>query len=799
MLARRPAGAAGNAFTGAAARSPAGGRLTANDVLRLQRTVGNRAVHRLLGCARPGAIRRSPAGGCQCGRQDHEDLPPVQRKPAGAGLPERATVTAALQDQGPGRGLDRSVRDFMEPRFGRDFGAVRIHTDTAASRAATSLHALAFTVGRDIFFSEGQYQPQTQAGQSLIAHELTHTIQQSGGTGHEIQRLSWDDVTNAVSSAEDTVKQDAEAAASAVVSGAEAAGEAVASGAHAVAQGAEAAGQAVVSGAEAVASGAAAAGKAVVSGVEAAGQAVVSGAEAAGQAVVSGAEGLLGSAALSGANAIAGLFGGTVTVTPSGGIVITIPDQEIAEVEDETFVLPFGIPTLTLFDAGFKVGTFVIDAWAGTIIGDPSVTMAIGPVRLQNISLVLDPGAGPGAGTYLGTAQLYIGSAISGSGEEAHEAKLQAEGVIPAEPPIPILASAEVGLRAILRLVGKEGFSDTVTVGYAGGSFILREVFDVKLGALANLDHEAFLRVEIEGEEICSVIWPIKSQRLGDAGVEIRVPVTIATGSGKAVTIGTPTAGKFPADAIETDLQDDHEPEHCMGLEELAKFLCDRGKVPPDICAILLPGKGGLVKPPTPACPTPPCPTPLCATPPCPPGPTARPTPVNVRNGPRHAPIDTPSAAGMSIAITISSSSGVDADMAGIQDSEVVGLSSNHTGSWAGVPPMPSNNSGFMPGYPIPDDHHSWGKAQIIDRADNHGGNGSFEKTQLDIYTDAAAGVTAPQAIPASGYIIKRTTTVNGTGISFRTEKRAAAVTVNGYTTTAGPSSAQAEDVVVRP
>jgi hypothetical protein len=152
----------------------------------------------------------------------------------------------------------------------------------------------------------------------------------------------------------------------------------------------------------------------------------------------------------------------------------------------------------------------------------------------------------------------------------------------------------------------------------------------------------------------------------------------------------------------------------------------------------------------------------------------------------------------MSIAITISSSSGVDADMAGIQDSEVVGLSSNHTGCWVGVPPMRSRNSGFMAGYPIPDDQHQWAKAQIIDRADNHGGNGSFEKTQLDIYTDAAAGVTVPQAIPASGYIIKRTTTVNGTGISLRTEKRPAAVTVNGHTTTAGPSRTQAADVVVR-
>jgi hypothetical protein len=324
-------------------------------------------------------------------------------------------------------------------------------------------------------------------------------IQQTGGTRPELQRLSWDDVSDAVSGVEDTIKQEAEAA------------------------------------------------------------------------------------ALSGANAIAGLLGGKVTVTPSGGIVITIPDQEIAEVEEETHVLPLGIPTMTLFNVDFKVGTFIINGWVGTVIGDPSATIAIGPVRLQNIRLVLDPVAG----TYLGTAQLYIGSAISGSVEKSHEAKLLAAGVIPVEPPIPILASAEAGLRAIFRVVGKEGFSDTVTVGYAGGSFVLQQAFDIKLGASANLDHEAFVRVEIEGREICSVIWPMSpSQRLGDAGVEIRVPVTIATGSGKAVTIGTPTVGKFPVDDIETDLQGDHEPERCMGLNELAKFLCDKGKVPADICAI---------------------------------------------------------------------------------------------------------------------------------------------------------------------------------------------------------------------
>jgi len=191
--------------------------------------------------------------------------------------------------------------------------------------------------------------------------------------------------------------------------------------------------------------------------------------------------------------------------------------------------------------------------------------------------------------------------------------------------------------------------------------------------------------------------------------------------------------------------------------------------------------------------------TPPPPPPPAPPAPAAGPVPVAVRNGPAHAPIDEPSRVGMSIAITLTSSTGVDADMAAIEDSEQVGLSYNHTGSFVGMPPLPSNQSGWMPGHPIPDDQHSAPRALIVDRADNHGGDGSFEKDQLDIWRVPGATPGPPAAIPKSGYIIKRTiTTGPATRIAFRTEKRAAAVTVGSYSTTAGPSATQGETVVVR-
>ncbi len=68
----------------------------------------------------------------------------------------------------------------MEPRFGRDFHDVRIHTGQKASESAKAVSALAFTVGPNIVFAAGQYKPASHEGRRLLAHELAHTLQQSG-------------------------------------------------------------------------------------------------------------------------------------------------------------------------------------------------------------------------------------------------------------------------------------------------------------------------------------------------------------------------------------------------------------------------------------------------------------------------------------------------------------------------------------------------------------------------------------------------------------------------------------------
>jgi hypothetical protein len=84
-----------------------------------------------------------------------------------------------IPSDSPGQPLDHSTRGFMEARFGTNFSDVRVHTDSRAAQSADALAANAYTTGRDIYFAAGKYAPGSRDGQHLLAHELTHTVQQS--------------------------------------------------------------------------------------------------------------------------------------------------------------------------------------------------------------------------------------------------------------------------------------------------------------------------------------------------------------------------------------------------------------------------------------------------------------------------------------------------------------------------------------------------------------------------------------------------------------------------------------------
>ena len=123
-------------------------------------------------------------------KEKHEETV-VQRKAEPLAETQPASVAGvreALHDSG--RPLDPRTRGYMESRFGVDFGNVRIHTGDRASQSARQINARAYTVGSDVVFSSGKYAPETASGRKLLAHELTHVVQQSPGAARKAAGVS---------------------------------------------------------------------------------------------------------------------------------------------------------------------------------------------------------------------------------------------------------------------------------------------------------------------------------------------------------------------------------------------------------------------------------------------------------------------------------------------------------------------------------------------------------------------------------------------------------------------------------
>ena len=114
-----------------------------------------------------------------------QDAHVIHRQENNTLSPDTTSIPAVVDEvvnKEAGQSLNASTRAFMEPRFGHDFSKVRIHTDKRAADSAHAVSALAYTVGHDIVFATGQYMPNTMSGKRLLAHELTHVVQQSRNT-----------------------------------------------------------------------------------------------------------------------------------------------------------------------------------------------------------------------------------------------------------------------------------------------------------------------------------------------------------------------------------------------------------------------------------------------------------------------------------------------------------------------------------------------------------------------------------------------------------------------------------------
>jgi Domain of unknown function (DUF4157) len=107
--------------------------------------------------------------------------PLIQCKTDVGGMAVSSEIESSIQQaRGSGQPLADSIRTPMEQAFGADFSGVRVHTGAESDRLNRSIQARAFTTGQDVFFRQGAYQPGSRGGQELIAHELTHVVQQKG-------------------------------------------------------------------------------------------------------------------------------------------------------------------------------------------------------------------------------------------------------------------------------------------------------------------------------------------------------------------------------------------------------------------------------------------------------------------------------------------------------------------------------------------------------------------------------------------------------------------------------------------
>lgn len=128
------------------------------------------------------------AGSIQRKAKEDEKLQMKQSNDGGKSTASSWVSSTINQSESSGHQLPKNEKAMMESRFGADFSHVKIHTGTTADQLNTQLGAQAFTVGNHIYFGDGKYNPATSAGQHLLAHELTHTIQQKGMVHTKIQR-----------------------------------------------------------------------------------------------------------------------------------------------------------------------------------------------------------------------------------------------------------------------------------------------------------------------------------------------------------------------------------------------------------------------------------------------------------------------------------------------------------------------------------------------------------------------------------------------------------------------------------
>lgn len=564
---------------------------------------------------------------------------------ASAGMQAPSIVHDVINSAG--QPLDTGTRNYFEPRFGHDFSNVKIHTGSKASESSKAINAHAYTLGNNVVFNNGKYAPHTDEGKRLLAHELTHVIQQKGITqskpfpghtalqsDHTIQRWSlFDDeeedkekskedesgggiidwVADKGGAALDAVSQTGGGAVDWTMQKGDAAVDTVTqAGSDVVDWAKEKANDAVDSatqiGGDAVdwaKDTAIGIGNSAVNAGEDAYDWAKQKSDDATDALKKGGEALYdagadavdwitteaGQLALDAANRLAGRFGGSITISGTN-ITVTIPNVSLFD----SFQKELGdeLPAIPIFHypfGGGAIGPFIIEAGLEINI-KASMLAAVGPGELRNISVSFDPFAG----TFAGHAQLYVAGAI-GSRIPIFEGIVgRALGVIPTEPPIPILGSVEGGVRGTITGWGIGAFMTDTDVTYSSGSWNFAADNSLMIGVLMTGDVDIYAAVKLYEKIVCDFAHPLGHWESGEA-VKVNLPISL--GEGKPPSIGPITSDPFPISDIETAIEPLKSGLNCKGIEEIIEELCEEEKIPKEICDELLPKESRDIEPPS--------------------------------------------------------------------------------------------------------------------------------------------------------------------------------------------------------
>ena len=536
-------------------------------------------------------VQRACACGGTCascsGSMEEESPALLQRQlsPGGGGGVVDGQI---IPEESPGHPLDDSTRSFMESRFGSDFSDVRVHTDSRAAQSADALSADAYTTGRDIYFAAGKYDPASQRGKHLLAHELTHTQQQAKGAT-PLAASSSAHVT--VGAVHDPLEAEAEHVADTVVSQHEGIPQISRDGASPVrrfppsleelAQGAASVGQSIVGGAESavsdIRSGAQAAGRWVGEKVEEGAQVV--------EGAVSDAASWLESEAGKLAQTLASSFGVGVTVTPAG-LLITVPRFCPLDALSLSFKLPSLDKKEMVPVVALPLGPVVITGEVG-VTGhvQPKAEIQIGPFCLNGVTILINPITNTYSIT--GSVSATAGASLSAEVRGGLRGELNLKGVVViGGVPVPIeipLLGLEGGLAGLFRGIG----AGTLTIGgsltISHGVISMAHSGRVDLGAAADLFVGAYAQLDVLGENVCRIYWQPYEWHGDVAGsIGVSVGLTIIPGGRPALipTVTPPTFSTIPFDSIPLILSRKGFSDDCPIKDRICELLTDLHLLP---------------------------------------------------------------------------------------------------------------------------------------------------------------------------------------------------------------------------